>query len=141
MTSCNKCGTELVIGINWSEGRKRNHTYICKSCANLATRDWVRRNYHRCLVTHRKQTFKRGRKISGIIRKKLGNKCLFCGFESIQRNVAHEIHGKDHHTKSQYYILNNLKDFVPLCRYCHKSVHWCMKYLGMNWEEIKQWGE
>lgn len=27
-------------------------------------------------------------------------------------------------------------EFVRLCFRCHKAVHWCMKYLGLSWEQI-----
>ena len=28
-------------------------------------------------------------------------------------------------------------DYILLCCACHASVHWCMRYLKMTWEEIK----
>ena len=36
-------------------------------------------------------------------------------------------------------IIKQEKDkYVRLCYKCHKHVHWCMTYLGMDWNEIVQ---
>lgn len=74
-----------------------------------------------------------------LIRKILGVKCVICGIEKSDkvRVYYHEIHGKKHSTKP-YYVLKNINDFVCLCYHCHMSVHWCMRYLDMNWREIKK---
>jgi len=29
---CNKCGDDLIIGVNWSNGRKNNYYYMCNKC-------------------------------------------------------------------------------------------------------------
>ena len=30
--SCNRCGTELIMGVNWNEGRKSQAVYRCRHC-------------------------------------------------------------------------------------------------------------
>jgi ribosomal protein L40E len=33
MNNCRKCGTELIIGKNWSDGRARHRHKICNKCS------------------------------------------------------------------------------------------------------------
>ena len=28
--------------------------------------------------------------------------------------------------------------YAPVCKSCHNGVHWCMRTLGMSWDEIKR---
>lgn len=51
----------------------------------------------------------------------LGSKCVLCG-STKGRIEYHEIHGKPH-TESFSYILKHIKDFVPLCWKCHRTIH------------------
>jgi predicted HNH restriction endonuclease len=37
----------------------------------------------------------------------------------------------------EFEALMNGDDFAQLCFNCHKAVHWCMEYLGFDWEKIK----
>lgn len=85
----------------------------------------------------RKYDEKQKRKIIEL----LGNKCRICGRRNEygnrkQRLAAHEIYGKKHKQRRKY-IIEHYKDFVILCYQCHKGVHFCMKYLGLMWKEIK----
>lgn len=66
----------------------------------------------------------------------LGHSCFFCGFEPDNGMLrSHEIHGS-HHTNSYNYIIKHHEDFVALCNHCHTGVHFCMKYLGLSWDQI-----
>jgi len=59
----------------------------------------------------------------------IGNKCILCGEN--KKLCFHEIYGKNHYIicksysncTTLKYILKNIKDFVPLCRQCHKCLH------------------
>jgi predicted HNH restriction endonuclease len=55
-----------------------------------------------------------------IIRAKIGSKCFVCNIS--EKIHYHEIHGKRHRDDKQY-IANHVKDFIPLCCYCHHLVH------------------
>lgn len=65
----------------------------------------------------------------------LGIKCRICG-EKERRLVCHEIHGEKHST-SPSYILKQIKDFVRLCYGCHQAVHWNMRHLSLDWDQIQ----
>lgn len=51
----------------------------------------------------------------------LGFQCALCG-STKGRLEYHEIHGK-RHTESFAYILKHIKDFIPLCWKCHRTIH------------------
>lgn len=59
----------------------------------------------------------------------LGDKCIVCGLKTRSRRRVsfHEIHGKPHKT-NPWYILKHIKDFVPVCESCHKTIHKYHKY-------------
>ena len=63
-------------------------------------------------------------KHKGERRKKLleliGNKCFVCG--EIKHIMFHEIHNKRHPISMKYYFYH-LKDFIPLCYRCHRTLH------------------
>lgn len=66
-----------------------------------------------------------------------GRACLLCGYLRVERLLWHDKSGEGHRGRPGY--IEALKDpdkFVLLCRVCHAGVHWCMKYLGMKWDEI-----
>lgn len=66
----------------------------------------------------------------------IGKQCVFCKHSG--RIYFHEIHGKPHlaNMNGLTYMRKHADDFVPLCYNCHKAVHWCMKFLQMEWKEI-----
>lgn len=68
--------------------------------------------------------------------KLLGSVCFFCGRDT-KRMTIHEKSGKGHKGTAVYLVFKFPDDFVLLCYPCHKTVHWCMEYLNMTWEDIK----
>ena len=82
------------------------------------------------------------------IEKIFGKYCLTCNFERRERSftIIHRKDGTEHTritllsiTDIEKMKINGEKEkYVNLCGRCHKSVHWCMKYLGMTWEEIEK---
>ena len=66
-----------------------------------------------------------------------GRKCSICG-KGNRVLVFHRIDGKLHsNTNVAKLVLEEPDEFTLLCRHqCHVSVHWCMKYLGMTWDDI-----
>lgn len=76
-----------------------------------------------------------------IIKKELGNKCLFCGYGL--RLVCHRKDGRTHRKFSDLTVEKLQKEvetgnYVRVCFKCHKAVHWCMERLGLTWDEIKE---
>lgn len=97
-------------------------------------------------VEHEKQSRKKWKKNRTQIRQeritnKFGDKCAICN-----DNYRLQIHRKDGEKHTVWISMNNEEfelliasdEYVQLCFNCHKSVHWCMYYLGMVWNDIKQ---
>jgi len=81
---------------------------------------------------------KRHRRIREALDAHFSKVCFFCG---IHHSIdLHEIHGRKHPTidtwKGVQYILKHDEDFIPLCKFCHRGIHFCMAYLGLNWDMI-----
>lgn len=106
---------------------------------------------------HHNESTKQWMKNRNLERQKLydeifGNECLICHIghkilnDKLKRSVLqiHRIDGQKHEIfidMPQYKLLeeltNHKNEYVRICYKCHKSVHWCMEYLGLNWEQIK----
>ena len=68
--------------------------------------------------------------------KELGNKCVVC-----KRSVNLIIHRKDGmphpNTDTALLYFEEPEEYALVCKYpCHTGVHFCMKYLGMDWDDI-----
>ena len=75
-----------------------------------------------------------------LLRLRFGKNCFFCDWE--RSLLMHEKHGRRHRdltqmTKAEFANVVEGDDFVRVCLRCHKTVHWCMDYLGLAWEEIE----
>lgn len=44
MKSCNKCGVELVLGLTWTEARKKHHMNFCNICSHTKSKEWKQAN-------------------------------------------------------------------------------------------------
>jgi hypothetical protein len=57
----------------------------------------------------------------------LGIKCFFCPMTKKDCKVNyHEIHGIKHPykgTMKNQYIINHIQNFIPVCEWCHKTLH------------------
>ena len=71
MKPCIKCGTELVLGENWTEARKKEFVYKCKECSKLAKEDARRHNLW--------QKWKLRERDYRAILKSQGGGCMLCG--------------------------------------------------------------
>jgi len=79
---------------------------------------------------YNKSNREQSRKKRAEIRQMLGNSCTLCGWipKKGQKNLScHEIHGKTH-KDNPYYIIKNIKNFIPLCKHCHKTLHLYHRY-------------
>jgi len=70
----------------------------------------------------------------------LGGKCFICSFEKIERLRFHKKDNKSHPKHPNHFdlILKNPEDWVALCSFCHRHVHWCMEFLKMSWVDIEK---
>ena len=77
-----------------------------------------------------------------LIDKHLGTVCVIC--KKPRGEGKHFTHRKDG-TKHKEIPTMNIQDieaelktdyYALLCYHCHKSVHWCMQRLKLEWEEI-----
>ena len=44
MFACNKCSVELVVGENWTKGRKKHSNYLCSPCHRHQSYKWYENN-------------------------------------------------------------------------------------------------
>ncbi len=70
----------------------------------------------------------------------LGSCCVICHRDTIKLD-SHRKDGlehKDFKSMTNKEFEDSLKsgDYVRLCTRCHKTVHWIMKHLNMNWKII-----
>ena len=81
-----------------------------------------------------------------LIDETYGSKCMVCLREAKKSGRA--IHRKDGQPHKQFTSLGlkeiketinkDREKYIRLCSGCHRAIHWCMKYLGMNWDEIEK---
>ncbi len=149
---CKKCGSVI------SYEKRRNN--FCKMSCAASVRNIGRvrcgpnkHNYkdpiRRDLYTKSKK-YKLMRYTSAKFRKKskrevllsvFGTSCNICNFG--KRICIHRKDGNDHKDfwnmswEEINNIINNERDeYTSLCYRCHKSVHWCMEFLKMSWDDI-----
>lgn len=51
--TCKRCGVDLVLGENWTDGAKRNYSYICRECVSANGRAHYTTHKERALETQR----------------------------------------------------------------------------------------
>jgi hypothetical protein len=72
----------------------------------------------------------------------IGNTCNICNF-----NHRLRIHKKDGNRHKDFremnwkelndIITNHIDEYVTVCHKCHSHIHWCMKFLNLNYDNIK----
>lgn len=88
---CNKCGNLLIIGDNWTEGRKNSSTYLCKECHNninmmnrVKRKDTfmgrLRDKISAAMTSHRKKGIEVIGSIDEYVHTYTGE-CAYCGME------------------------------------------------------------
>jgi hypothetical protein len=69
-----------------------------------------------------------------------GTECKICGAkkEGRLRMFLHKKDGQSHKCCSAVIrqALQHPEDWIRLCGKCHDGVHFCMKWLGLTWDEI-----
>lgn len=82
---------------------------------------------------HKKEVRKTLQKIRDEI---WGTKCFFC--PRTKNLVLHKKSGEKHHSRTVDVkeAVKEPEKWVRLCRVCHTGVHFCMKFLGLTWDEI-----
>ena len=74
MKNCRECGTELIIGTNWTENSKKKSVYWCKSCRNRYQKVYdVANRDEKCeyLKVHNKKNYKKLIKQNAILNKSI----------------------------------------------------------------------
>jgi hypothetical protein len=95
----------------------------------------------RKLEFKRKQNSKIRKRNRETIADSLGKVCYFCDYG--KRLIVHR---KDNTEHKQFSSLSkselkheleiNKDKYVRVCYKCHKSIHWCMTILHMNWNDL-----
>lgn len=74
MKTCRECGTELIIGTNWTENSKKKSVYWCKTCRNRYQKVYdVSRRDEKCeyLRVHNKKNYDKLVKQNAILNKSI----------------------------------------------------------------------
>lgn len=143
--NCKRCQKQYVVNITKNSYEKGKYTKYCsRYCAN--SRKHTKEENEKTSKSLQGRTCPR----KGISRRKelikilFEPNCFFCKFqpkEKGQWTVIHKKDGKEHKIPSSWNIKDlqmiNPNDYVRLCGRCHVNVHWCMKYLKMNWKDIE----
>jgi predicted HNH restriction endonuclease len=129
--------------MNQEEKRLRHNTVTLKSY--YKNRTIILKKMKEYRDTHKNQTHKEKQKyykdnkiqicqhakihrddLRTKIKKVLGTKCVICG-ETPKRICFHDI-TLNPHINSPRYILEHIKDFIPLCYQCHKTLHRFLRF-------------
>jgi hypothetical protein len=146
---CKKCSSIIPY-------KKRRNDYCTMSCAASIRNKGVRRHGNPELIKVKRDLYLKSNKCK--IMKKIaqnkrykskrktllltfGESCILCNFE--KRITIHKKDGTDHkdfHNMSwdeiNDIITNHKNDYVSVCYKCHNHTHWCMRMLGMTWDDI-----
>lgn len=146
---CRKCRIELTDD-NWAPSSQKNHSYICKSCSNIFTKELRRingRKYYRYNYNKEKLQRRRQEERLGILIHYSENppKCSRCGFTDVRALQIDHINGGGRrqrredglkHGQAMYRWIkkNNYPDgFQILCANCN----WIKKH--ENHEVFSNW--
>ena len=138
---CKGCNKDCIVHATEKAYEKGDYNKYCsRGCANARKHTKAVREKISNSLRGRPNE-RRGKSMRKELREKLfGTECFFCTFE--RRTVLHKKDGKKHKPSKTWSIAElkkvNPDEYVLLCYRCHLKVHWCMKYLGMIWEEIEQ---
>lgn len=142
--SCVVCETEFIPKIfsqtvcssGCREERKKETSLAWYHKQDKTLLNKKRRKYrqaHKVELARKSRKYKRTRRLKCL--RELGDKCIICG--STKKIKFHEIYGKDHDKYEAWgYVLKHLKDFVPMCRDCHRALHHLAKKRKMDMEEF-----
>jgi RNase P subunit RPR2 len=72
---CSKCGTELIVGENWTEKREKKHYFICTKCSTKVTMDRRKTHQDEFRETLRRTSRIRRTKLRIEIIQLLGGQC------------------------------------------------------------------
>jgi len=131
---CQYCG--IIIELRPSRAKHRK--YCSPDCSSKA-------KINKDKVPNRELQRESGRRARekrvSIIIDVFGPSCFFCSNEVVR--IIHRKDGRKHKLLSSMglgelrRLIETEKDeYVRLCGICHKGVHWCMRWLGLNWDEI-----
>jgi hypothetical protein len=125
---CKRCNV-----VFWASS---NQVY-CEICIPVVTRE--RHQIYQYAYTRKEKAQKREQ--TAIEADKIfGTVCVLCGRERYtdRRHHLHRKNGEYHHSSRTVLLaLKNPDDWVRLCIYCHKSVHWLLER-GWDWERVEQ---
>jgi len=126
--------------------KEYEHQWYLRKKAGLPTKTTIKLTDEEIkkhiFITKKKFREKRRIERTNKIRLKFGERCNICN-DTYYLHI-HKKDGTKHKTWTDMtneefdkFINLNSNDYVQLCYNCHKAVHWCMYYLSMCWEEIK----
>jgi len=120
----------------WYQRKKRGEETKTKHIVTLST---IEKNVRKRAIMKRLRREKRE-----FLLDKFGHNCIVCGKEQV---ALHNIYGDEHKDftdmswENVRVLVDSQKDvYKPLCKYCHRSIHWAMKYLHLQWNDIEKLG-
>ena len=150
---CKKCNGVIIY-------EKRRNNFCSQSCAaqfnnvgrihkkridpeiqKIKRNEYIKSDKYknmRCNAQNKRNASKRE-----VLLSKIGDECLICKFKD--RITIHRKDGNNHKDfrdmswdEINDIVTTDKNKYVSVCYKCHKNIHWCMKYLGMTWNEIYQ---
>lgn len=73
MKKCNRCSTQLEVGVNWSLGRQKKCDYICIVCIRDRKKEWKKKNPESKKESDKKYYQKNKKTICNRVRKWTAN--------------------------------------------------------------------
>jgi hypothetical protein len=144
--TCKKCNKYYIVEITEKTYLKGDYNKYCsRICANSRKHTKEENEKISKSLKGRIPPNKGKSEKKRLMKEMFENKCKFCNFEATKKGQWTIIHRKDgkKHKSSREWNINDMKkinkdEYIRVCGRCHVGIHWCMKYLGMTWEEIEK---
>lgn len=140
MKCCRVCNSELVIGINQTEGAARNYDWICQTCEGIRKRAHYEKNKTKMVQHHKKYqlenreqilAYKRAwyqRRRTILKRYKQMKGCIVCGENN---PTVLQFHAPNGHKEGKVSCLINnwsklkteIARCIVVCANCHLQIH------------------
>jgi hypothetical protein len=128
---------------NKIKNRKYQREWQWKRIRGLLTKSPIKRKKmsknelrERQRLTNKRCRKKKREYIFGII----GSHCIICEKKA---NTVHRIDNARHKAFEEMSMLEVIEElsknhdkYAPTCHNCHVNIHWCIRYLGITWEEV-----
>lgn len=110
----------------WNRYYQEHHDEILEK-----QHEYHKRNRNKRNLKSREWRFK----IRQRLKEEIGEVCAICGRKPNKRLQYHEIHFLSHDYASPKFILDHKENFIPVCNFCHRALH----YVSKNWGNFQKY--